>query len=315
MKPLYVLTSVFNPCRYASRYRLYRNFAAWCETQGVRLLTAEVAFGDRPHEVTEARNPWHLQLRSPALMWHKERSLTLAVNRLCALDPHWEYFAYLDADIKLLREEWPTETLHALQSYAIVQPFGELYTTGPKGELVQKGQSICKRYVEAGVYPARGRNTVNYASGTDGWPGLGWAYRRDEFEKIGGLLDIAVSSSGDMHMAGAYLGKRDLGMSPGYSDGFRRAVYDYADACDRHVRGNVGYVPGLLVHYWHGRGKDRGHASRKAAITSYQFDPYTDLRVDAQGLYAWKGNKPGLEHAIRRSMEARNEDSIDMVQP
>jgi hypothetical protein len=314
VKPLYVLTSVFNPRRFRSRYRLYRNFAAWLERTGVRLLTAEVAFGDRPFEVTESGNPWHLQLRSSADMWHKERSLNLAVNRLCALVPDWEYVCYLDADIKLLRDDWAEETVQLLQHYAVLQPFGELYTTGPNGELIQYGQSIAKRYHDAGRYPADRVTTSDYKKlcGTNGWPGLGWAYRRHEFEKIGGLYDVAVSSSGDMHMAGCYLGVPELGMNDAYSDGFKRSVQRHYELCDKHIRGNVSYTPGLLVHYWHGKGKDRGHAARKAAIESFAFDPYTDILPDAQGLYQWRGNKVGLERAIRRSMEARNEDSIDV---
>jgi hypothetical protein len=312
MQPLYVLTSVFNPRRFASRYRLYRQFAAWVRGQGLQLLTAEVAFGDRPFQVTEEGNPWHLQLRSSQDMWHKERSLNLAVNRLCQLVPKWEYFCYLDADVKLLRDDWAEETVHLLQHYAILQPFGELATLDPKGHPYMRGQSIARRYHEAGHYPVRAAKKATGYTGTDGWPGLGWAYRRAEFEAIGGLYDVAVASSGDMHMAGCYLGKWDLGMHPGYTDAFRRSVQDYAELCDKHVRGNVSYTPGMLVHYWHGKGKDRGHASRKQAIIECQFDPHRDLIIDAQGLHRWRGTNPRLERLIRRSMEARNEDSIDM---
>ena len=57
MQPLYVVTTVFNPRRFASRHRLYANFAAWLAQQGVRLLTVEVAFGDRPFAVTTAADP------------------------------------------------------------------------------------------------------------------------------------------------------------------------------------------------------------------------------------------------------------------
>lgn len=310
LSPLYVLTAVFNPRRFASRVRLYRNFCRWIATQGVQLLTVEVAFGNRPWQVTEPDNPWHLQLRSAADMWQKEAALNCGVQRLCQLVPEWEYVCYLDADVKLLRDDWAAETVQTLQHYAIVQPFGEVTTLDPRGHRLYNGQSICRRYHECGTFPVR--KCTYPGHGIDGWPGLGWAYRRHEYEQIGGLFDVAVSSSGDMHMAGCYLGKPDLGMESDYSEGFRRAVAAHAELCDRYVRGNVSYVPGLLVHYWHGRGKERGHDARKKAIRRHQFDPYTDLVRDHQGLWKWRGNKPGLERDIRRSLEARNEDSIDL---
>jgi hypothetical protein len=52
--PLYVVTSVFNPLRYQSRIRLYRDFEKYVRDSGAILYTAEVAFGGREFTVTEA---------------------------------------------------------------------------------------------------------------------------------------------------------------------------------------------------------------------------------------------------------------------
>ena len=52
MNPLYVVTAVFNPRRFRSRYNLYQHFNKWVAGSGVRLLTVEVAFGEREHAVT-----------------------------------------------------------------------------------------------------------------------------------------------------------------------------------------------------------------------------------------------------------------------
>jgi len=307
MKPLYVLTAIFNPRRFKSRIALYKNFAAWVASCGVQLLTVETAFGERPFEVTSPDNPWNLQLRTSSDIWHKEDALNLGVQKLCQLVPDWGYFAYLDADVKILRDDWATETVHLLQHYAIIQMFGEVETLDPSGHVLLRGRSICREWHDKGWLPG---SHHPYPCG--GWPGLGWGYRRREFEEIGGLIDICVSSSGDLHMAACYLGNPMWGMPPGASAGFKRYIQAYGDLCALYVKENVSYLPGLLVHYWHGKGKDRGHASRKAAIEKFAYDPYTDIMRDAQGLQKWRGNKIGLERAIRRSLEARNEDSIDV---
>lgn len=53
---LHVISVVSNPVRYASRYRLYRDFQARMRAAGVTHHTVELLFGARPCEVTEAQD-------------------------------------------------------------------------------------------------------------------------------------------------------------------------------------------------------------------------------------------------------------------
>jgi len=305
--PLYVVTTVFNPRRFRSRVRLYHHFARWLKSCGVQLVTAEVAFGDRPFECTSPDNPWDLQLRTTADLWHKERALNLAVAHLTKLVPGWEYVAWLDADVKLLRDDWAEEAVHLLQHYAVVQMFGEIKTLDPDHHTLYGGRSILRNFHDFGSV-----KNPKESAGWNGWPGLGYAHRRKEFEAVGGLLDVCVSGSGDTHMAGCFVGQPDLGMPPKCADGYRRAIRRYGELCAKHIDRNVSYLPGLLVHYWHGKASDRGYHKRWEMLARHQFDPGEDLVVDGQGLYRWRGNKPDLEYDIRRSMCGRNEDSVDV---
>ena len=52
----WVITVLSNPVRYKRRYELYWKFAEMCEHAGVRLVTVEQAFGQRPYMVTSATN-------------------------------------------------------------------------------------------------------------------------------------------------------------------------------------------------------------------------------------------------------------------
>lgn len=309
-KPLYVVTTVFNPRRFMSRIRLYKNFAKWVVDSGCQLVTAEIAYGERPFEVTQTGNPFHLQLRTNADLWHKERSLNLAIQHLTQrIDPNWGYVAYLDCDVKIMRDDWAEETVHLLQHYAILQMFGEIQTLDPHHHTQYGGRSIARNFAETGNIRS-GQN--GSGGGFNGWPGLGWGYRRKEFDEIGGLLDTCVTGSGDTYMAGCYLGIPGLGIPRGSSPGLVRSVTEHYRRCERYIRKNVSFLPSLLVHYWHGKAKDRGYIKRESAVAQHQFDPYTDLIVESNGLFRWTEEKFDLQREIRSSMEGRNEDSSDV---
>ena len=69
---LHVVTCISNPVRYQSRWRLYERFAERMARTGVRLLTVELAYGERPFVVTRAGCRDHVQLRSRSELWSKE---------------------------------------------------------------------------------------------------------------------------------------------------------------------------------------------------------------------------------------------------
>src|SRR4051812_49367686 len=90
--PLYVVTPIFNPVRYRSRWKLYEDFARRVEQAGAILYTVEVAFGERAFAVTEAGHPRHIQLRTDHELWLKENIINVGVARL----PHdWKYVAWV----------------------------------------------------------------------------------------------------------------------------------------------------------------------------------------------------------------------------
>ena len=100
-----VITVIFNPMRYKTRYDLYRKFSRHMSQSGVILLTVECIFESendsylpkQKFEVTQAKNPQHLQISAPSVIWLKENLINIAVQRL-PLDI--EYIAWLDADIE-----------------------------------------------------------------------------------------------------------------------------------------------------------------------------------------------------------------------
>ncbi len=316
MKPLYVVTVIFNPRRFSSRHRLYTNFAAWLERSGVSLLTVEIAFGERPFAITESGNPWHLQLHTRQELWHKERALNLGLQRLGQLMPDWGYVAWMDADIKLARDDWAQETVHLLQHYAVLQLFGEARSLGPDHHTLFSCRSMGRNYADYGKLDWGQNPGVNPlgAYAHQGHPGLGWAFRRDELNDIGGWLDVCINGSGDLHMAGCYAGNWQLALSPECSTGYRQAIRRYGQLCAESVHCNVSYLPGAVDHYFHGKSSQRGYQERWKLVDAFQFDPSTDLVPDRQGLWKWHLTDPrvrSLAIETRKSLARRNEDSTE----
>src|SRR5882724_2668126 len=121
---LYVITTHFNPHRFKSRVRLYRDFERHMEISGAKVLTVEAAFGDHPFEVTQADNPMHVRLRTSSVLWHKERMGNIGFQRLYHLVPDSKNIGFFDSDVSFANPNWVHDTVHKLMHYPVVQPYG-----------------------------------------------------------------------------------------------------------------------------------------------------------------------------------------------
>lgn len=300
--PLYVITSVFNPNRYQSRYRLYHGFEKHCEDSGAILYTVEAALRDRHHEVTRPNFERHVQLRTESEIWFKENLQNVGISWL---PEDWEYVAFVDADFLFTRPDWATETVHMLQHYDAVQMFShmtyETYDHRSHGTLNGFAYLHCHQA------------TIPKQYGHKGAVGGAWAFRRSALEKVGGLLDCCILGSADWHMSFALAMRDDvhpdmnLRDAPGYVAAIRRWQEEAAG-----LRGNIGYVDGHVIHHWHGPMAKRGYSWRASILTGNNFDPLTDLKYDWQGVLQLNKNKPKLRDEIRAYFRQRHEDSIDL---
>lgn len=306
IKDFHVITMISNTVRYESRYRLYREFAARMAKANVNLWTVEIAFGERPFTITDPNNPRHLQLRSLNELWHKERALNLLIQRMTQQFPNWKYVAWLDADIDFYSPHWLGETVHMLQHYEVVQMFQNAVDLGPNGETIHVHNGFAYSY----------RTGRTFQQGYTNWhPGFAWAMTREAYDKVP-ILDFAILGSADRHMAGAWIGRVEETVSGDMSGPYLRELQDYQRDCERWIRRDIGYVPGTILHYWHGRKRDRRYQDRWKILTELQFDPDRDIRADSYGLWQLvdHGDKRSIElrDRIRDYFRMRHEDSIDL---
>ncbi len=314
---LYLIAVVSNPVRFEIRYQLFREFVERMEhTPGIQLVIVEHAFGERPFEVTEEGNPFHIQVRGDedSELWLKESLINIGIRRL---PRDWKYVAWVDADIEFVRPNWAQETIHALQHYKVIQPWSHSVDLTPKYDVVPNewgnnvDKSFCAAWVDGDftkVDPGYGLANSDLRAPRCHF-GYAWAMRRELYEELGGLIDWLVTGSADYHMAIAFAG---LPFPNDCSPGYVKRLEVFSNRCHQHVRKNIGYVPGLILHHWHGRKKQRGYMSRHEIIKASRFDPDVDLRFDWQGIPVLTGDNIILRDGLRKYFRSRNEDSIDL---
>lgn len=313
---LHVISVVSNPVRYASRYRLYRDFQAHMQAAAVTHHTVEMLFGARPCEVTRPETLQHLQVQSFDEIWHKEAMINIGI---AALPADWEYVAWIDADVSFANPNWALETVHQLQHYMLVQMFSRAIDLGPRHETLKSHAGFAYMYHQNGCNPPEGRGYTPYygnpGRGVFWHPGFAWAARREAIDHLGQLMDFPILGSADHHMAMALIGQAARTIYKGASRGYREQILDWEARAERHIQRDIGYVDGTLLHHWHGKKEDRRYTTRWRILTENRFDPRTDLKRDWQSLWQLRVEDPRqrrLRDQIRAYFRQRNEDSIDV---
>lgn len=329
---LHVAVAYSNPFRWRVRRELLNDFRKHMATfSNVVLHICELAYGDRPWEVTSPDNPGDIQLRTNHELFHKENILNVAIQR--GFPANWKYGMWIDGDFHMTRYDWALETIHQLQHYDFVQPFSSYMdlsgpTLGDGMRPLRANNSFAFNYVQSGFrlpdgYANGGWKKLNptqipYYGGEHekvkgallpvGATGGAWAFRRSALDTTGGLLGECILGHGDWFMAFGLVGEEapDVGMAS-YSDGYRRVITEWQRNAAR-LKKNIGYVDNFAVHHFHGSKQRRLYSQRYQILIENKFDPLSDLRKDWQGIYQLSGDKSALRDSIRQYFITRSED-------
>jgi hypothetical protein len=140
-------------------------------------------------------------------------------------------------------------------------------------------------------------------------PGFAWAAKKAALEKVGMLMDHAILGSADWHMASALVGQVHRSLYSGYSPAYVQLCKQWQENAEAHVQRNVGYMPGLVNHLFHGAKKNRSYSQRWKFLAQAGYDPNLDLKRDWQGLYQLTERSILLRDGIRQYARMRDEDS------
>jgi hypothetical protein len=339
LRYLWVVAVINNPIGWRRRADLFRKFVAHIEGLGGQLMVVECVYGDERHcmagsgsadvvacpgtdsagcscgdcgcscgepalpPVGSAKTRY-VRVRAQSQLWHKENLINVGIRNL---PQDAKYVAWIDADVFFTREDVLVETVHALQHYDVVQMFQQCCDLGPDGEVMATYDSFCSCHVLGKPY--RPNYTVWH-------PGFAWAARLDFLSRMGGLLDRGILGAGDHHMALAFVGKAERSLPANVPPAYAAMVMEYQRRAETHMRRNLGYVRGTIMHGFHGSKKKRRYIERWDILTGTGFDPERDIRPNRYGVYELVYDDPErvaavveLRDKVRRYFVERSEDA------
>lgn len=271
---LNVIIVVSNPCLYATRYILLKEFVKRFEEEeeNVNLFVVELAYKNQRFYVTDKKNKNHLQIRTDTPIWHKENMVNLGVKLL--LPSNWKAFAWIDADIEFENSSWALDTLKILNGCKdVVQIFSHCVD-------MDKDETNLNIFNSFGY--SFNKNKKYTTKGLDYWhPGYAWAMTRKAYDKVGGIYDKGVLGSGDNIMALSFINKCINMNNVNYSDGYNNSMLEFQNKA-KTLR--LGYTPGVIRHYYHGSKKNRNYTERWQILMKHQFSPSQHLTYGPSGI-------------------------------
>jgi hypothetical protein len=303
MNELVVITTYFNPCRWASRRQNYDLFMDDMRKAGVMCITVECAFDNEPFELQESLDV--IRVRSNTLLWQKERLLNLAASWLPS---SCKYVAWLDCDILFDNQNWVKDLVSTLRTHKVAQVF-ETALRLEKGNVVGETPDISESFASVMNREPEQLNAGRYD--VHGHTGYGWAMRREIFDEVG-LYECAVSGSADHFMAHAIYGDYNFCIVNALKHDQRQIDHlkEWGNRFYELVQGSLGVVPGQIRHLWHGDAVNRRYFLRMHEITDLGFDPWTDLYIAPGSPIEWSLSmeKPSLKQYFINYFASRRED-------
>ena len=271
---LNVIIVVSNPCLYAKRYILLKEFVKRIEEEeeNVNLFVVELAYDKQKFYVTSKTNKNHLQIRTCDPIWHKENMVNLGVKYL--LPESWKAFAWIDADVEFDSNSWALDTLKILNGCKdVVQLFSHCIDMDKDENTLNIFNSFGYSFNKTKKYTQRG---IDY------WhPGYAWAITRKAYEKIGGIYDKGVLGSGDSIMALSFINKTGNMNNVNYSEDYNNSMLEFQKKA-KTLR--LGYTPGIIRHYFHGSKINRQYTERWQILIRQQYSPIQHLTYDSFGI-------------------------------
>jgi hypothetical protein len=298
---LHVVIVISNPCLFARRYILLKEFVQRMELEesNIHLYVVELAYGKQKFIVTDSKNKKHLQIRTEHPLWHKENMINVGIKKLLPQD--WKAVAWIDADVEFESPTWVKDTLKILNgSKDIIQLFSHCVDMDQHEEAMNIFPSFGFQYTKQLPYS---KKPVNF------WhPGYAWACTRKTYEMMGGLYEKGILGSGDNIMALSFVQKAKYAINENYTEDYKNSIYEFQSKV-KTIR--IGYVPGIIRHYYHGSKKNRNYTNRWKMLVDHNFSPSEHITIDENGILIPTDSCPiGLLNDINDYFKSRNDDEM-----
>jgi hypothetical protein len=298
---LHVILCISNPCLYARRYILIKEFLNRMdlEESDVLVYVVELAYKKQRFIITEPNNPRHLQIRTEIPIWHKENMINLGVQKL--LPKNWKAMAWIDSDIEFDNPTWAKDTLKVLNGTKdIVQLFGNCIDMDKNEEAMNIFTSFGHQYCKGLPYS---KTIIQF------WhPGFAWACTRKAYEKMGGLYEKGILGSGDNIMALCLIQRGLKSVNENSTEDYKNSIIEFQE---RVKTLRLGYIPGVIRHYFHGSKQNRRYHDRWQILLKYDYSPSAHVTNDKNGvLVPTKDCPEEMLNEIMEYFKERNEDEF-----
>ncbi len=306
---IWVITCYSNPLRFRTRRQNFHHFADALRTQGAHLMVVEMT-GPKGSFELDSRDYNVVRLEGNGFIWQKERMLNIALRHL---PPDCQKVVWADADILFENCGWLDATSRALDQWVVVQPF-ESCVRLPAGHLrfhgeAQEGTEVKQSF--AACFSTDPTLAATQRFRNHGHTGFAWAARRGLLEECG-LYDACITGSGDHLMAHVFAGtltSRCIAAILGEGVAYARHFSRWARATHEKCGGRLGFIPGRLLHLWHGSMLNRRYADQNRELGELGFDPDRDIRSDTNGVWEWDAASTRLREWSEERFRSRDEDA------
>jgi hypothetical protein len=299
----------FNPCHYQARLRNYHVFRENIARSGTELLTVELASGDDEFELSDSADTIHL--RSPDVMWQKERLLNIGLAEL--IRRGYSKLVWLDADVVFHEPaEWAGRVSNALDHFPLAQVFSSVAKRDQSGRLLCCLPAAVLHYQRTGIVASK-----------PGTPGFAWAARAEVVRDVP-LYDAAIIGGGDslIYLASFFGNDGDdwwqrVAALPQIRCRGQLELTHYLAWVARWgawIRGNVTCVEQGITTLYHGNAQNRQYISRFGILKGNGYDPAADIAAAPAQAWRWATQKPRLHNQVRQYFQGRREDEDVLAQ-
>lgn len=300
---LHLIICVSNPCQFARRYILCREFITRIEKDfidDINLYIVELCYNKQKFQVTENDNTRHLQLRTDeAPLWAKENLWNLGVK---LLPKNWKHIAFADADIEFTNTHFAKDVLKILNGCRdIIQMHSHCLDLDLDKIPMSIFSSFGYQYSNNQPYSRNGAHKFWH-------PGFSLAMTRQAYEQCG-IYTKSILGAGDHNLFLCLIGSGIKSLNENVSDGYKKSILEFEEKCKGLRLGS--HPSSIIKHFFHGTKASRQYSERWKILVNYQYNPYKHITIDHQGLQIPSKDCPiEMLNDIKFYFESRNEDAF-----
>lgn len=291
-KEAVIITCFFNPQHSEYRNIVFNKYYNTIKHLNYRIIECIIGDG-KPQLLID--DPFITRIYTENLLFHKETLLNILIKDLPS---KYKYVFWIDADVIFTNKNWVKDAVKVLQKNNIVQLFEYAIHLNRDEEKISFNINNIKYYYKnkdkykLKIWRSFASNIKKDEINSEiydihGHVGFAWGARLDILKKIL-LYDKALIGGADHIMAHACIGQiPHKCIKDAYSDEIEN-INKWSNGFYYSMKGELGYVKGVLYHLWHGDLENREYYKRIKDFTPMSKNI---IEKDINGLYITKDVK------------------------